>query len=482
MQQNKLEPSKVFHFFSEISKIPHGSGNMKAISEYCLNFAVEHGLEAYRDDYGNVMIFKGGTKGYEQSKPVILQGHMDMVCEKRPDCAKDMECEGIDIVSDGEYLRANGTTLGGDNGIAVAYILALLDDEDIAHPPIEALLTSDEEIGLRGAHALDASRLKGKNLINIDSEEEGVLTVSCAGAVRISCTVPMIYEKTSDFMCAKRISINGLLGGHSGIDIGKGHKNAAIVLTEFLYELSDHIKIHVADITSGGRLNVIPSTAEAVVCMEKSQAAIFENILAGFNTRLKAACIHTEPNAQIMESDAEVPEECLDRTSSNVLISTLLLAPNGISSISADIPFLVQTSSNLGSVSIEDKQLQLGLMIRSNTDYGKEETVRRLRCLFENINGKMTADGDYPAWEYRRISPLRDVMVDVYEDMYGKKPQICAIHAGLECGILAEKINGADMISIGPNMKNVHTPDEQLEIRSVQRCWEYLLQVLKHLK
>lgn len=479
---NELESSKVLQFFSEISKIPHGSGNTKAIAEYCLNFARERGLESYRDAYGNVMIFKNGTRGYEQSEGVILQGHMDMVCEKRPDCPKDMVREGIDILIDGEYLRADGTTLGGDDGIAIAYMLALLDDTDAAHPPIEVLLTADEEIGLRGAHALDASRLRGKRLINIDSEEEGVLTVSCAGAVRIIGTVPMTFEKTSAAACAKKITISGLLGGHSGIDIGKGYRNAAITLAELLYELNSHITIRIADITSGGRLNVIPSTAEAVICMDLSQMAVFDSVLAEFNTRLKTACIQTEPNALAAAEDAEIPKECLDKTCSDIVISTLLLVPNGVSSISADIPFLVQTSSNLGSAAVEDGNLKLGLMIRSNTDYGKEETVRRLKCLFKNINGKITVDDDYPAWEYRRTSPLRDVMVRVYQDMYGQKPRICAIHAGLECGILAEKLNDADMISIGPNMKNVHTPDEQLEIKSVQRCWEYLLRVLECLK
>lgn len=483
MQNDKLKPEKVFHYFSEIAKIPRGSGNMEAIAEYCMRFAEDRGLKSYCDDYGNVMIFKGGTEGYEHSESVILQGHLDMVCEKQPDNPKDMEHEGIDIVIDGEYLRADGTTLGGDNGVAVAYILALLDDVGtIAHPPIEALLTADEEVGLRGAHALDASKLVGKRLINMDSEEEGILTVSCAGAVRVACAVPVVYEKTVATMCAKKVTVSGLLGGHSGIDIGRNRKNAAFVLAEFLHDLSEHIRVGIAGFSSGGRLNVIPQTAETVICIDSAQVKEFDSILATYNSELKKACAQTEPNARVSAVNAHIPEICLDSASGKMMISTLLLAPNGVSAMSADIPFLVQTSSNLGSVSLENGVLNLGFMIRSNTDHGKAETVRRLKALIGSKGGKVTLADDYPAWEYRQVSPLRDAMIETYAEMYGREPQICAIHAGLECGILSEKLEGTDMISIGPNMENVHTPDERLEIKSVERCWEYLLRVLERLK
>ena len=456
---------------------------MQAISEYCLRFAEKRGLKAYRDDYGNVMIFKDGTKGYEHSESIILQGHLDMVCEKRTDCSLDMEREGVEVVIDGEYVRANGTTLGGDNGIAVAYILALLDDPGtIPHPPIEALLTADEEMGLRGAHALDASRLTGRRLINMDSEAEGILTVSCAGAVRIAGSLPVGYVDTTDAMRAKKLTVSGLLGGHSGIDIGKNRKNAAIVLAELLYDLNRHICASAAGFSAGGRLNVIPQTAEMLICFDGAREAEFDSLLAAYNADLRMACAQTEADALVTASDASVPEKCLDRASNNALISVLLLAPNGISAVSTDIPFLVQTSSNLGSVSLDRGALNLGFMIRSNTNHGKAETVRRLRTLIEGAGGTIVPSDDYPAWEYRQDSPLRDAMVEAYAQMYGKEPQICAIHAGLECGILAEKLKGADMVSFGPNMENVHTPDERLEIQSVERCWEYLLRVLERLK
>ena len=429
------------------------------------------------------MIFKGGTRGYEHSDSVILQGHMDMVCEKRPDCPKDMEREGIDLVIDGGFLRADGTTLGGDDGIAMAYMLALLDDDGaIAHPPLEALFTADEEVGLRGARALDASRLTGKRLINMDSEEEGVLTVSCAGGVRVSCAVPVTYEKTTGAMVGKTVTVSGLLGGHSGVDIGKNRKNAGRLLGEFLHELKDRVPVRIVWLSAGGRLNVIPQTAAMTVCVDAAKMEAFDRCLAEYNAWLKMACAQTEPEANLSAANAPLPEKCLDEASCHRVISALVLAPDGVSAVSTDIPFLVQTSSNLGSVSLDGGDMELGFMIRSNTDHGKAETMRRLTALMEGVGGTITPSDDYPAWEYRQQSPLRDVMVEVYERMYGETPQICAIHAGLECGILAEKLAGADMVSIGPNMKNVHTPDERLEISSVQRCWEYLLQVLERLK
>ncbi|MCH5188846.1 MAG: M20/M25/M40 family metallo-hydrolase, partial [Oscillospiraceae bacterium] len=265
-------------------------------------------------------------------------------------------------------------------------------------------------------------------------------------------------------------------------DIGKNRKNAALVLAEFLYDLSRHIRVGIAGFSAGGRLNVIPQTAETVICIDNTKEEEFDSILASYNSELQRACTRTEPNVCVSAVNTLIPETCLDGTSGNMLISTLLLAPNGVLAISTDIPFLVQTSSNLGSVSLEKDALNLGFMIRSNTDYGKVETVRRLKALIGSTGGTATLSDDYPAWEYRQVSPLRDIMIETYAEMYGSKPQICAIHAGLECGILAEKLEGADMVSIGPNMKNVHTPDEQLEIKSVERCWEYLLRVLERLK
>ena len=481
MQIDELEPRKVFHYFSEISKIPRGSGNTAAIAQYCLDFAEKRGLEAFRDDYGNVMIFKSGTQGYENSEPVILQGHIDMVCEKVPDSPYDMEKDGIKIIVDGDYLRADGTTLGGDNGIAVAYILALLDSEDIPHPPIEAVLTTDEEIGLRGAHNLDASRLRGRRLINIDSEEEGKITVSCAGAVRAECEIPLTFIKNTD-MSAKKITIGGLLGGHSGIDIDKCRKNAIKTLAILLCDLNEAVGINISDISSGGRLNVIPQMAEAVVCFKSVNTERVTEVIDAFNIELSKDCEAVEPDAYVSEEDVPPPASAADNDSTGKLLFALLHTPDGVFAMNPSIAELVQTSSNTGSVIIENDILKTGVMIRSNTAAGKRFVVQRLRTLYEYCGGSVTFDGDYPAWEYRQNSPLRDTMVKAYTEMYGKAPEICAIHAGLECGILSEKFDDADMVSIGPDMENVHTPEERLSIKSTERCWQYLLKILEMLK
>ncbi|MCH5210109.1 MAG: aminoacyl-histidine dipeptidase [Oscillospiraceae bacterium] len=480
MQITELEPKKVFHYFSELAKIPHGSGNTRQIEQYCLDFAEKRGLRAYRDEYGNVMIFKDGTEGYEQSAPVILQGHLDMVCEKLPDCTKDMEREGIDIIVDQDFLRADGTTLGGDDSIAVAYILALLDSDDIEHPPIEGLLTIDEETGLRGANALDATQLRGRRLINIDSEEESVITVSCAGAARISCEIP-VDTVTSDGI-AKEINIGGFWGGHSGIDINKNRKNAIKVLGELLYELSSGVHIHIASIFAGGRLNVITPSAKALVCIDRSEEKEFDRIVEEFDDRLKKECVNTEPDAYVSAQAVSLPEKYADLSGTGKIIFALMQSPSGVRAVNPDMPDLTQTSSNPGEAIFDDSVLKLNFMIRSNSDADKLSLVKTVKSFVEYAGGTVELGDNYPAWEYRSDSPLRDTMAAVYEEMYGEKPVITSLHAGLECGILTEKLPGADMVSIGPTMWDVHTPEERLDIKSCERVWKYLLRVLKMLK
>lgn len=480
MHITELEPQKVFYYFSELAKIPHGSGHTRQIEQYCLDFAKKRGLDAYRDEYGNVMIFKDGTEGYEQSDPVILQGHLDMVCEKLPDCKKDMEKDGIDIIVDGDFLRADRTTLGGDDAIAAAYILALLDSDNIPHPPIEGLLTVDEETGLCGASALDASRLRGRRLINIDSEEEGVLTVSCAGALRVSCEIP-VDTMTADGT-AKMITAGGFLGGHSGIDINKNRKNASKVLGELLYELNGAVQIRIASMTAGGRLNVITPQAQAVVCIDKDRDDEFNKIVAEFDARIKKECAAAEQDAYVSAQTVSPPELCADFDSTCKIIFALMQSPSGVRAMNADIPELVQTSSNLGQVMFNGETLQFSFMIRSNAEADRDSLVKTVKSFVEYAGGTIELGDDYPAWEYRSNSPLRDTMAAVYEEMYGKRPVISSIHAGLECGILTEKLPGADMVSIGPAMRNVHTPQECLDIKSCERVWKYLLRVLKRLK
>lgn len=445
-----------------------------------MEFAAAHGLHSFQDQYGNVMLFKAGTPGYETSSPVILQGHLDMVCEKKPDCPLDMETEAIHVMTDGKYVWADGTTLGGDDGIALAFILALLASKDAEHPPIEALFTRDEEVGLRGARMLDASHLKGRHLINIDSEEEGILTVGCAGAVRAFCEIPVSACPAQG--TAAVVQIGGLRGGHSGIDIDKNRQNAAKVMGQLLDILHETGDIHAASLCCGGRLNVIPQTAEAVICFSETDWEKISETVSTFSQQLKKDCSSTDPEIYASLEKTALPASCLDKNGTEKLIFTLMQSPSGIHAMNPHIPGLVQTSINLGSIQLEKDVLKASFMIRSNTDSGKHVLTRQLTLLAQHLEGCIRLEDNYPAWEYSRNSLLRDQMVQAYQDIYGRMPVVSTIHAGLECGILSEKLPGVDMVSFGPDLENVHTPAERMSVESVRRCWEYFLHVLELLK
>ncbi len=445
-----------------------------------MDFAKAHNLRSFQDAYGNVMLFKDGTPGYENSAPVILQGHLDMVCEKKPDCPADMEKDPIKIQTDGAYIWADGTTLGGDDGIAIAYILALMASDSAKHPPIEALLTRDEEVGLRGARMLDASRLKGRHLINIDSEEEGILTVGCAGAVRAFCENPLSFGKGTGR--AGIVKISGLQSGHSGVDIDKNRQNAIKALAWLLDFLRDAAGIQVADFQGGGRSNVIPQAAQAIICADDSRWSQVCETVQAFLKQMQKEWAATEPDISITLEDAALPANCLDEAGTRDLIFTLLQEPTGVFSMNPHIPGQVQTSLNLASAQLEGGMLKTSFMIRSNTDSGKGLLVRQLTALMEHLDGHIRLEDDYPAWEYCQESLLRDRMVQAYEDIYGQAPAVSAIHAGLECGILSEKLPGVDMVSFGPDLENVHTPAERMGVKSAERCWHYLLHVLELLK
>ena len=482
MKISEFEPEKVFYYFEEISKIPRGSGNTEKIAEYCLEFAEKRGLRAVKDNAGNVIIYTDGTKGYENSKPLILQGHLDMVCEKVAESDIDMQNQGIKLCTDGESIWANGTTLGADDGIAIAYIIALLDSDDIPHPPIEALLTNDEEIGMLGARALDISLLKGRRLINIDSEAEGIITVSCAGGVRAYCDLPLNFVQADTDTIAFKLKISGLLGGHSGIDINKHRKNANILLGRLLQHIVRTSEIYVSDINGGKKTNVIPQQSECVICAKNIYKATIEKSVKGFNDIIKREIGHMEPDVNISYKSCDIPKAHTDNDSTRKLIFTLLQVPNGVQSMSPDMPEMVQTSLSLGELSIVENSLKMAFFIRSNASTGKQLTVQKLLSFIDYLCGSVEFKADYPAWEYRPQSPLRDTMIKAYQEYYSDMPQIQAIHAGLECGILASKINDLDMVSFGPDILNVHTPKEIMNIESVQRSWYYFLKVLEMCK
>ena len=473
-----LEPASVFGFFEEICAVPHGSGNTKIISDLLVNFAKEQNLPYLQDELNNVIIFVPGTCGMEDHAPVILQGHMDMVCEKDASCPIDMEKEGLDITHDGAYVFANGTTLGGDDGIAVAYAMALAADKSIAHPPLEIVITVDEETGMFGAAGIDLSMLKGRMLLNIDSEEEGIFTVSCAGGARSGIRLPLQRKPVGGPVV--RLVVDGLQGGHSGVEIHKNRANANKVMAEYLRRVAEEMPLALVSFGGGSKDNAIPRACEATFVALGNDMAFINDIAAGLQAEIRAN--HAEPEAVVDAFNVEaMGGNALSVEDSRKVIDLVCAVPNGVQAMSKQIPGLVQTSLNLGVLKLQEDELKLTFSVRSSVNREKEELLATLRGLAEKFGAEYSQSGEYPAWEYKEDSLLRDTMVRVYSQMYGKQPEVVAIHAGLECGLLGEKLPGLDCVSIGPEMHDIHTSREKLGIASVGRTWEFIKAVLKAL-
>ncbi len=479
---SNLKPEPVFRYFEEICQIPHGSGNTKEISDYCVRFAKEHGLRHIQDSANNIIIFKPGTTGYENSAPVILQGHLDMVCEKEFDCDIDMDREGLQLEVQGDMISARGTTLGGDDGIAVAYALAILDADDIPHPPLEAVFTVDEEIGMLGAAALDCTPLKSRIMLNLDSEDEGYLLVGCAGGISVKGSIPTTRFSASGKKATLRIS--GLLGGHSGIEIDKSRANACKLLGRTLYALQKEVSFLLCSLQGGLKDNAIPRDATATLLLdgdadESKIAECINKIQQKYQNEYRKS----DPGVTcaITFSESGTANAMTPDISKNV-IAALVNFPNGVQRMSLDIEGLVQTSLNLGIMKTSEEEFTCSFSLRSSVESEKHALVEQIECLMESLGGSLKTMGEYPAWEYRPDSPLRDLMVEVFEDQYGRKPVIQAIHAGVECGLFAGNLPGLDCVSFGPDMKGIHTPKEVLDAASVLRTWEYTLEVLKRLK
>ena len=472
-----LEPRGVFRFFEELCAIPHGSSNTKAVSDWLMDFARERGLEAYQDGLNNVIIIKEATSGYESAEPVILQGHMDMVCEKAPGCAKDMEKEGLDLAVDGDAVYAEGTTLGGDDGIAVAMALAILDADDIPHPRLEAVFTVDEEIGMLGATALDVSMLRGRRMLNLDSEEEGVFTVGCAGGNLTQCTLPLTRAPYAGK--ALTVTVGGLRGGHSGAEIDKGLGNANMLMGRLLYAASRKAELRLVEVNGGLKDNAIPRETVATLVTTDPEAVLA--VCRELDAQLKNEYRTTDPNVFVTaaESTASLP---MDDDTTRRVLCFLTCAPNGIQAMSADMPGLVQTSLNLGILKTEKDAVIASFCVRSSIDGQKQMLVERLTCMTEALGGTVEVFGDYSGWEYRPDSPLRELLVEVFAQQYGHAPRIEAIHAGVECGIFSGKLPGLDCVSMGPDLTEIHTCREKLYISSVQRLWTMVLETLKRMK
>lgn len=477
-----LEPKAVFEYFEEISNIPRGSGNEKEISDYLLNFGKRLGLESIQDEALNIIIKKPGTKGYENAPTVIIQGHMDMVCEKNNGIEHDFEKDPLKLRIVDDYIYATDTTLGADNGIAVAYAMAILASDDIPHPPIEVLITTDEETGMSGAMAINKEHIDGKILINLDNEEEGYLLVSCAGGIRSNATIDVNYQAINDKKLIK-INISGLKGGHSGMDIIKERGNSNKILGRILKGLLREVKFNLVSLNGGSKNNAIPREAEAVIAINVNDENIVVDIINNWNTIISNELRAQDPGLKIEASIYSNNEgkEFTDEFTSKV-VNLLYLYPNGINTKSTEIEGLVESSTNLGVLTTVDNKVIFDSAIRSSVPSLKEEIVLRSKTIVELLGGDFSTTSDYPAWEYNPNSKIREICQNVHKEMYGKEAEIVAIHAGVECGLFNEKLGNLDMISFGPNLYDVHTPDEHMSISSVRNCYEYLKAILKEIK
>ena len=478
----KLEPQSVFHYFEDICGIPHGSGNTAGITEYLVDFAKKKNLTYVTDRIGNVIIYKCGSKGYEKSPAVILQGHMDMVCEKNYELASkfDFKKDGLKLEVSDEYVYAKGTTLGGDDGIAVAYMLALLDG-DYVHPPTECVFTVDEEVGMDGAHALDPSYLKGRIMLNLDNEEQGEILTSCAGGSRVICRVPVRYCEMQGVKC--NLVICGLQGGHSGTEIDKYHGNANLLMGRMLHFVGKQINYEIATLNGGLQDNAIPREAKAQILVDAQDVEKLEGIVSEYCKIIQNEYRATEHNITIYcETFEPVQKRVLTPKTRERAVFLLMTIPDGIQKMSMDTEHLVQTSSNAGIMRLLDEYFELIVSVRSSITSEKIALRDKIQYLTETIGGKYIVESDYPAWEYKEDSELRSLVFDVYQQQFGKNPHMVGIHAGLECGIFYEKIPDLDIVSFGPTIENIHTPKEKLDIRSTTETWEFLLKILEALK
>lgn len=477
-----LQPEKVFYYFEEISNIPRGSGNEKAISDYMVAFAKELNLEVKQDEVNNIYIKKPATPGYENAPTVIMQGHLDMVCEKNKATQHDFEKEGIKLVIDGDFIRADGTTLGADNGVAIAYQMAVLADDTLEHPAIEALMTTAEETGMDGVASLHPEYLEGKVLLNLDTDIEGEFLVSCAGGAKAHVDLAVNYEEAKADEVLYSLTIKGLLGGHSGADIHRERANANILIGRILDGIRTEMPVYIAGFVGGSKDNVITREAEVSFYVPKADKERAEEIIHNMETAFKAEYEKQDPDLAVILFVSEEAKPCVSVAQSNQMIDLLMLLPHGIMAYSMQIEGLVESSLNVGVVQLDEKALHIVLAVRSSVPSKKENMIRKIKLVSEAVGAKCTIAGDYPAWVYASHSRIRELATEVFERTYGKKPEIKAIHAGLECGFLLEKMPGVDMIAFGPNAYDIHSPEERASISSMARVYQYLLDLLKEMK
>ncbi len=473
-----LKPEKVFKYFRKICSIPHGSGNMEKISSCCEEFAKKNNLDCIRDSVNNVIIYKPASAGYESAAPVILQGHLDMVCQKDESVDIDFETDGLDIFLDGDYLKARGTTLGADNGIAVAMIMAILEDKTLSHPPIEAVFTTDEEIGLIGAGKLQFDKLKGKRMINMDSEEQEILTVSCAGGSDFRMMLPIKRVKKNGIEV--KIAVKGLQGGHSGVEIDKNRTNANILMGQILKFAKENFDIDIINVNGGDKGNAIPNASAANIVVKNPDEA---GKIKEFAALKKEEIYERESGFAYEISVGDTGEfEVFEKDLCDRFVFALSSTPDGVVEMSKEIEGLVETSLNLGILKTEETEIIMNYALRSNKKSGLIDLENKMKSFAEKAGAVVETFGHYPPWEFKPDSDLQELYKEKYKEKFGQYPLVQAIHAGLECGMFAEGIDGIDCISIGPEMHDVHTTKERLSVSSTKAIYELVINVLAALR
>lgn len=476
-----LKPELLWNHFEEICRIPHPSRKEQKLAQYVIGFAKNNNLEYETDEFGNIVIRKPATPGFENKIPVVLQGHLDMVAEKNNDVTHDFDKDSIQPFIDGDWVKAKGTTLGSDNGIGVAAALAVLESKDLQHGPVEALFTLDEETGLNGAQALKPGFLRSKILINLDSEEDGAFYIGCSGGQN---TFVKFSFKPSDVPAntvALEIKVKGLKGGHSGLDINTGRGNAIKLMARLLHELNYKFGIRLVSINGGSKHNAIPRETFSVVRVPKKLAHDVISYVENYNAFVKAELASVEPNLEVNVSEAKSKAKVMDKTTATNLIDSLYAVQNGVIKMSADIEGLVETSSNLAVVTTKGKNVEVILSQRSSVETEKKDISNAVAATFKLAKAEVKQGDGYPGWKPDIHSPVLSVMKGVYENMYSNHPEVKAIHAGLECGIIKERFPDMDMISFGPTITGAHSPDEKVQISTVEKFWNLLSNALKNI-
>ncbi len=481
-----LKPEKVFYYFEQLCSVPHGSGNTKIISDLLVDFAKEQGLRYRQDDLNNVVIYKDAAPGYENSPVYIVQGHMDMVCAQTPDCTKDMAKEGLDLMTDGEWVWADKTSLGGDDCIAVACAMAMLADKELKAPALEVVITVDEETGMDGASGLDCSDLKGRRLLNLDSEEEGVFTLSCAGGCRTDGFIPAkLCDIPEDYLLAK-IVCTGFLGGHSGCDIADGRGSANYLMGQFLYFASTHNQGMLLVSGEGGKFdNVICNHSEVVIAAPSDAINPINSMCLRYREKIKEELATADPNAEIKFELMGKPEagmQAYNLAKTQKILAAWSKMPHGIKKMLPDFEGIPQTSLNMGVMKVDSEGFFFKFAVRSSIKAEKDELVDEIVSITKAAGGDVQLHGIYPAWPYRKESEFRDLSVKVYKELNGVEPGRAATHGGLECGLFIDKIPGLDAISLGPALYDIHSPRERLSVPSTERMYQFVCKLLEESK